>query len=270
MAAPPVRTVAARTAASASMGRFAFMPAFYDFAGKRRASARASFGKGSGRTQADHGVDAAARRLSELDLALVGLDEPLHDREAEARAAGAGSGAPEAVERALALLRGRGRGPRRARAARPRATSTRADTVTRSAGGRGLERVREKVVEDLGETSRRGAHRQRPVELARRDATPRSSASGRHASTRSRMQRRGVDARGRARRRRPRARARAGRRRDPGGDRPRAAPHRGRGSTAGSRAGAGARSAASAARARRRRRTRPASAEAARASRPSR
>ncbi len=106
MAAPPVMTVAVRTAASASMGRFAFMPAFYDFAGKRRASARTSFGKGSGRTQADHGVHAAARCLVELDLPLVGGDEPLHDRETEARAAVTGPGAPEAVEGPLALLRG--------------------------------------------------------------------------------------------------------------------------------------------------------------------
>jgi hypothetical protein len=63
-----------RTAASPSMERFAFMPALYGTPGKRRASARASFGKGSGRTQADHGVDAAARRLAELDLAVVGGD----------------------------------------------------------------------------------------------------------------------------------------------------------------------------------------------------
>ena len=64
MAAPPVRTVAARTAASASMERLAFMPAFYGLAGKRRASAWASFGKGSGRTQAHDGVHAAARGLA--------------------------------------------------------------------------------------------------------------------------------------------------------------------------------------------------------------
>ena len=80
MAAPPVRTVAARTAASASMGRFAFMPSFYDLAGKRRASSRASFGKGSDRAQPDDRVDAAGRRLAKLDLALVGRDEPSHDR----------------------------------------------------------------------------------------------------------------------------------------------------------------------------------------------
>ena len=80
MAAPPVMTVAARTAASASMGRFAFMPAFYDLGGKRRASARESFGKGSGRTQADHRVHTAACCLAELDLALVGRDEALDDR----------------------------------------------------------------------------------------------------------------------------------------------------------------------------------------------
>lgn len=84
MAAPPVMTVAARTAASASMGRFVFMPALYDVAGKRRASARASFGKGSGRTEPDYRVDAAAGRLTKLDLALVGGDQPLDDCEPEA------------------------------------------------------------------------------------------------------------------------------------------------------------------------------------------
>ena len=81
MAAPPVMTVAARTAASASMGRFVFMPALYDVAGKRRVSARASFGKGSGRTQPNHRVDPACGRLTEFDLALVDVDEPLDDRE---------------------------------------------------------------------------------------------------------------------------------------------------------------------------------------------
>ena len=81
IAAPPVRTVAARTAASASIGRFAFMPPLYATARKRGASARASFGKGSGRTQPDHGVDAAARGLAELDLAIVRSDEVPNDRQ---------------------------------------------------------------------------------------------------------------------------------------------------------------------------------------------
>ena len=106
MAAPPVRTVAARTAASASMERFAFMPPFYASAGQGRASARARFGKGSGRTQADDGVDASARRLAELDLSLIRCHQPLDDRQSQARAALAGARPPEAVEGTVALLRG--------------------------------------------------------------------------------------------------------------------------------------------------------------------
>src|SRR5215470_1882128 len=106
MAAPPVRTVAARTAASASMGRSAFMHPFYASVGKRRESARASFGKPLASTEANYGVDAAAGCLVELDLAFVRGDEPLDDREAQTGAAFPGARTPEAVERPLALRAG--------------------------------------------------------------------------------------------------------------------------------------------------------------------
>jgi hypothetical protein len=83
MAAPPVRTVAARTAASRSRERLAFMPPFYAAGCQGRERGQASFGKGSGRTQPDDSVDAASPSLAEFHLSLVRRDEPLDDRQAQ-------------------------------------------------------------------------------------------------------------------------------------------------------------------------------------------
>ena len=245
-----------------------FMPAFYDFAGKRRASA----GQASVKVQAGRRRTTAstppldASRSSTSPSSAVTSRFTIASPRPEPPASGAG--APEAVEGALALLRV-SPGPSSRRWSSTHGERARADNVTVPPSRRRLERVGEEVVEHLREPSRRRAHRQRAVEVGD-ESDPVLVRERRPGVDALAHERRGVDTRRRPRRRRRPARARAGRRRGRAGDRPRAAPRRGRGSAAGSRAAAAARSAACAARARRRRRTPPASAEAARASRRSR
>ena len=86
-----------------------------------RAPGQASVKVQAGR-RPDDGVDAAARRLAQLDLAFVGGDEPLARSRARGPSRPRRTGAPEAVERALALLRGEAGAVVARRAARPTAT----------------------------------------------------------------------------------------------------------------------------------------------------
>ena len=79
-------------------------PAFYASACKRGASVRTSFGKRSGRTEADDGIDAPARGVAKLDFALVGRNELPDDRQPQTGTALSGAGAPKAIERTLTLV----------------------------------------------------------------------------------------------------------------------------------------------------------------------
>ena len=167
------------------------------------------------------GLEPAAGRRQQLDLAAVGLDEPADDREPEAGAR-AGPAAPEAVEGASALLGASARAPRRRRAARRR---RRDDGDRRPARGEASSAFATR----LSSTWRsRSGERARGAAVARIADEPDAEVVGRpsHASTRS-----STSSRGRPRRAGPhvrrRARARAGRRRAARAARPRRARRRG-------------------------------------------
>jgi hypothetical protein len=103
--------------------------------------------------EANDRLEAAVCARLQLDLAAVGVDEPLHDREPEPEAAFALVGAPEAVEGARDLVAGHARSAVQDANFDP-AVCTRGGEVDAGAGGRDFERVREQVVEYLLDPAR--------------------------------------------------------------------------------------------------------------------
>src|SRR6185503_7418397 len=112
-------------------------------------------GRGNARAAAEDRLEAAALARSQLDLTAVRVNEPLHDREPEPETGLVGAAPPEAIEGVRDLLGGH------AGTAIPdtdldQGAGSRGSELDVRAGGRDLESVREQVVENLLQPTRRG------------------------------------------------------------------------------------------------------------------